>query len=208
MNHLAHLVLAGEDEGHRLGALLGDHVKGRLALADWPDRWAEGIRLHRYIDGQCDRHPAVTGFLASQTGPWRRYGGIILDILFDTMLTRHWARFGPLPLPQFAERVDELFGRHRERLPQRLQQFSLWARQRSLWQRYDDPVLLAEIFQRLAWRHGRSSPLERGLELLDRHDEKIETTFLELFVDLQADVERWRARSTERTSNQSSMSIM
>jgi acyl carrier protein phosphodiesterase len=195
MNHLAHLVLAGPEEGHRLGALLGDHVKGRLALAEWPRTWADGIRLHRHIDSQCDRHPAVTGFLAEQRGPWRRYGGIILDVLFDAMLTRHWARFGPAPLAEFSQAVDALLVAKEDRLPPRLRLFAAWARQCSLWQRYDERAMLAEIFARIARRHGKPSPLGRGLELLDRDQARIERVFLELFVDLRADVARWRERN-------------
>lgn len=202
MNHLAHLVLAGPEDGLRLGALLGDHVKGRQALSCWPVRWAEGIRLHRFIDGQCDHHPAVRDFLAGQTGPWRRYGGIILDVLFDRMLTRHWSRFGPAPLPEFARGVDAMLLANEARLPLRLGLFAAWARQRSLWQRYDERAMLAEIFARIARRHGKPSPLACGLELLDRHETWIERVFLELFVDLQADVAGWLGR------DQSSMSSM
>jgi acyl carrier protein phosphodiesterase len=193
MNHLAHLVLAGPDPGLRLGALLGDHVKGRAAVDEWPARWAAGIRLHRHIDSECDRHPAVLGFLAGLEGRWRRYGGVILDVLFDTMLTRHWQRFGPGPLPEFGAEIDALFEVHRHRLPPRLQLFSVWACERSLWQRYADRAMLGEIFRRIASRHGRASPLERGLELLDRYDPEIEGVFLELFADLSADTRHWRA---------------
>lgn len=207
MNHLAHLVLAGADPGLRLGALLGDHVKGKAALDDWPETWAAGIRLHRRIDSLCDGHPAVLDFLAGLQAPWRRYGGIMLDVLFDTMLSRHWQRFGPMPLNEFALEIDALMLAHREGLPPRMRLFSAWAREQSLWQRYQDRVLLAEIFQRIASRHGRESPLARGLELLDRHDAEIERVFLELFADLEAATRHWRTGVAELDeSDQSSMS--
>lgn len=193
MNHLAHLVLAGPEPGLRLGAFLGDHVKGQAALADWPAAWADGIRLHRFIDSRCDSHPAVLEFLAGLDAPWRRYGGIMLDVLFDAMLTRHWQRFGPMSLETFSDGIDAMLLEYRARLPPRLRLFSSWARERSLWCRYDDPQLLEEIFQRIAVRHGKPSPLGRGLELLERFDREIEAVFLRLFVDLRVETQCWRA---------------
>ncbi|MCC5864777.1 MAG: DUF479 domain-containing protein [Wenzhouxiangella sp.] len=192
MNHLAHLVLAGEDEGLRLGALLGDHVKGRLALSALPPAWARGVLLHRRIDAWSDRHPALGRFLERLDPPWRRYGGVISDVLFDSVLSRHWKRFGPESMPDYARGIDALLARHAQALPPRLALFAAWARQHRLWQRYDDRDMLAMIFQGLARRHGRKSPLASGLELLDRHEQQIERVFLELFPDLQARAQSFR----------------
>lgn len=184
MNHLAHLLLAGPDEGLRVGALLGDHVKGSLEYHDLPADWLRGVQLHRAIDRLTDRHAAVRSLIAELTGPWRRYGPIVLDVLFDCMLTRHWARFCAQPLEQFGDEVDRLFQRKRNALPERLVQFSDWARHMGLWLRYDERDMLAKIFQGLARRHCHPSPLARGLELLDQKEQRIEQTFLLLFPDL------------------------
>lgn len=185
MNHLAHLLLAGPEPAHRLGALLGDHLKGRAVLADWPAGVRTGVMLHRRIDSWSDSHPAVTGLLADMQPPWRRYGGILLDVLFDHFLTRHWQRFGDRPLADFAAEVDALLRRHRATLPERLARFSLWAGEVGLWQRYDERDMLARIFELLGRRHGRPSPIPRGLELLDAREAEIEAAFLALFPDLQ-----------------------
>ncbi len=201
MNHLAHLVLADGSDGLRLGALLGDHVKGREGLKALPESWARGVLLHRHIDAWSDRHPAVRAFLARLEPPWRRYGGVISDVLFDTMLSRHWERFGPVPLERFARSTDALLARHADELPERLALFSVWARQHQLWQRYQDREMLAQIFAGLARRHQRKSPLARGLVLLDRHEAELESAFLTLFPDLQARIQAW-------SECQSSMSSM
>lgn len=192
MNHLAHLVLAGPDEGLRLGAFLGDHIKGRLALDALPVSWAEGVRLHRCIDSLSDSRPQVRDFIAGLDAPWRRYGGIFLDVLFDHMLARHWSDFGPCALPVFAEQIDVMLERHDGRLPPRLRRFIRWARQRYLWSSYGDRATIGAIFQGLAWRHGRPSPLARGLEVLDAHEVDIEKLFLEVFPEVQARTVGWR----------------
>lgn len=190
MNHLAHLVLAGPEEGLRLGAFLGDHIKGQEALERLPQEWAEGVRLHRRVDRCCDAHPRVRWLVRSWEGDWRRYGPIALDVLFDTMLTRHWDRFGPAPLPDFADDVDRLLDAYRAHLPSRLTRFARWARAHSLWTRYDDRRMLQTIFDGIQRRHGRPSPLSDGLSRLDGWGSEIEATFLEVFGDLQSEIAR------------------
>lgn len=194
MNHLAHVVLAGPDEGFRLGAFLGDHVKGRQALAELPASWAAGVELHRRIDSFSDGHPAVVGLLERLESPWRRYGGVIYDVLFDHMLTRHWSSFGPTGLEHLADQIDQMLARHQSQLPSRLVRFSRWARGRGLWGRYGERAMLEEIFELLAYRHGRRWPLAEGARLLDDHERAIEEAFLELFPDLQARASEDRER--------------
>ena len=194
MNHLAHVVLAGADEGLRLGAFLGDHVKGRDALHELPPDWAAGVELHRWIDSFSDAHPAVRSLLARFEPPWRRYGGVIVDVLFDHMLTRHWSRFGTGELGRLENEIDALLARHRPSLPARLVRFSEWARGRAVWSRYGERAMLEEIFRLLARRHGRRWPLAAGADLLDGHDRAIEAAFLELFPDLLEGAGRERRR--------------
>lgn len=194
MNHLAHIVLAGPEDGFRLGAFLGDHVKGRQALADLPKDWAAGVALHRRIDSLSDAHPAVLGLLERLESPWRRYGGVILDVLFDYMLTLHWQRFGPTDLEGLSLQINQLLARHRSQLPTRLVRFSLWAESCGLWQRYGERDMLKEIFALMAHRHGRRWPLADGVRLLDDHGAAIEAAFLELFPDLIARMPKERDR--------------
>jgi acyl carrier protein phosphodiesterase len=178
----------------RLGAFLGDHIKGREALQELPDDWAAGVVLHRRIDSLADAHPTVTGLLEQLDPPWRRYGGVIFDVLFDHMLTRHWSRFGPIELPVLAGEIDALLAQHRHRLPARLARFSRWAARRRVWCRYGERAMLEEIFTLIARRHGRAWPLAHGANLLDEYGEAIEAAFLELFPQLREQAERERAQ--------------
>lgn len=181
MNHLAHVVLAGPDPDDRLGAFLGDHVKGVHALEALPAGLARGVRLHRKIDTWADSHPAVVD-LRARTGPdWRRYSGIVLDVLFDTMLVRNWEKWQAVPLTEFARGIDLMLAERRAEIPDRLVRFSVWARRMDLWTRYDDREMLDAIFAGLARRHGRPSPLQAGTRLLDRLEPEIERTFEALF---------------------------
>jgi len=192
MNHLAHLVLAGPDPDLRFGALLADHVKGRRALDALPDGVRAGVVLHRRIDAWTDAHPAVAKLTQRVGPPWRRYAGVILDVLFDCMLDRHWARFGPMPLRPFAAGIDALMAARAGQMPPRMQRFTTWAREVSLWQRYGERAMLERIFELLARRHGRREPLARGAELLDRFDTEIDAAFLELMPTLRDQAGRLR----------------
>ena len=69
MNHLAHALLAGDDEALQLGGLLGDFVRGQPDPAQFPPRVIRGIRLHRAIDGYTDAHPAVLAAKAQLPPP-------------------------------------------------------------------------------------------------------------------------------------------
>jgi acyl carrier protein phosphodiesterase len=185
MNHLAHLVLAGEHPDDRLGALLGDHLKGRAVLETLRPGLARGVRLHRRIDAWSDADPAVRGLLERFEPPWRRYGGIVLDVLFDRELSLRWDALVGGSRDAFGRDIDRLLAAHRHEFPPRLVRFSIWAEAVGLWGRLDDRALLAEIFARIAARHGRREPLARGLELLDAHEAAIGRAFDALFPRLQ-----------------------
>lgn len=195
MNHLAHLLLAGADPDHRLGALLGDHIKGRAVLDDMRPGLARGIRLHRRIDAWSDSHPAVLDLLARLDSPWRRYGGIMLDVLFDRELVLRWDRYCDVGLAEFARRTDALLARHAPELPARMNRFAAWAASVNLWQRLGEREMLDDIFARIAARHGRIQPLARGTELLDQLGPAIGEAFEELFPDLQARAAEFLAKN-------------
>jgi acyl carrier protein phosphodiesterase len=131
----------------------------------------------------------VRSLAASWGGPWRRYGPIVLDVLFDTMLTRHWSRFGPEPLDRFARQVDRMLLEHSARLPERLVRFAGWARINNLWQQYDNPEMLRRIFAGIERRHGRRSPIGDGLSRLEGWSDEIEAAFLEVFPAIRARIE-------------------
>ncbi|BDA14299.1 ACP phosphodiesterase [Aeromonas caviae] len=119
MNFLAHLHLAAHTGSSLTGNLLGDFIKGPLPTG-LADRFDEGIWLHRKIDAFTDAHPAHRAAVASFAPPWRRFGGIVVDMLYDHWLSQHWQRFSAAPLPRFlAQSYGQLLLDHHS-LPQGL----------------------------------------------------------------------------------------
>ena len=109
MNHLAHALLSGADDGWRLGGLLGDFVRGRIDPR-LPLPVQRGIAQHRAIDVYTDNHAEIRAMRARFQPPYRRYAGILIDesrgILdadfVDLQGTLETNVYGPLRLAQAA----------------------------------------------------------------------------------------------------------
>ena len=116
MNYLAHLHLAAHTRSSLTGNLLGDFVKGPLPTGLEPP-FDEGIWLHRKIDAFTDAHPEHRAAVACFEAPWRRFGGILVDMLYDHWLSHYWQQFSQDPLPRFLQQsYGQLLADH-ARLP-------------------------------------------------------------------------------------------
>lgn len=112
MNYLAHLHLAAHTRSSLTGNLLGDFIKGPLPSTLAPE-FDEGIWLHRKIDAFTDAHPEHRAAVACFEAPWRRFGGILVDMLYDHWLSVHWPQFCAEPLPRFLQHsYDQLLADH------------------------------------------------------------------------------------------------
>lgn len=86
MNYLGHAYLSFGDTDILTGNMIADHVKGRLALADYPEGIRKGIELHRKIDAATDVHPATLRGKLLFREDYGLYSGPILDTLYDHFL--------------------------------------------------------------------------------------------------------------------------
>ncbi len=183
MNYLAHFHLSDGDEGLLIGALLGDHVKGPLR-GQYPLSWEQGIRLHRSIDAYTDQHAEIKQAQQLFDPEYRRYSGIMLDVMFDHFLNQHWHHFHPLALTTFSQQVYQLIT-STDQLPENAQrQASNLARYDVLvnyqhWQTIE--VALEHIGQRLR----RSNPLAHSGGQLQQHSDTLEQIFLRFYPQLQ-----------------------
>ena len=86
MNYLAHAYLSFGDPLLLAGNMAGDHVKGRLALAKYPERMQEGLLLHRAIDAAADTHPAALRAAMLFREDYGLYSHAIVDAVMDHFL--------------------------------------------------------------------------------------------------------------------------
>lgn len=194
MNHLAHTLLAGDDEGLRLGGLLGDFVHGRPDPQQWPAPVIAGIRLHRAIDVHTDAHPEVLAAKARLPAPYRRYAGILLDMWFDHCLARDFSRWHAQPLPRYSADLRRLLQRHEALLPPALQRFAQYMERHQLPAGYADRAMLGQAIAGIGRRLSRANPLASALPVLVAHEAPLQQHFEAFFPQLQAFARDWIAR--------------
>ncbi|MEI7036813.1 ACP phosphodiesterase [Fulvimonas yonginensis] len=190
MNHLAHAVLAGDDEGRRLGGVLGDFVRGTPDPA-WPAAVREGIALHRAVDGYTDRHAEVAAARALFPPPYRRYAGIALDVWFDHCLARDFARWSAVPLAPYSSGLRGLLDRHQALLPPAARRFARYMHAHDLPAGYADPAAIGRALAGIGQRLRRDNPLDRMLPLLQALDGPLQQRFEAFFPQLQRFAREW-----------------
>ena len=191
MNFLAHLVLAGDNEDLRLGALLGDFVRGNRALEQYPAALRRGIRLHRHIDAFTDELPEVVALRRTFDKPFRRYSGILIDLGLDHELARHWDRYSKVALEQFDRDVRTLLDRRSEYVPERLKRFMAYADRRGLFASYASREEVLHSLRGVGRRLSRPNPLHRADEIWDEFEPRLATAFEPVFAAVQSAVRSW-----------------
>jgi len=191
MNFLAHLLLAGDDDGLRLGAMLGDFVRGGLDAKKLPESVKQGISLHRHIDQFIDALPQMAALREQFQPPFRRYSGIIIDLAFDHELAIRWSQYSDVTLEQFDQDLRELLAEHEGMLPANLKRLMKYADRRGLFAgyRHESEVLvsLAGVGRRLK----RPNPLHRVSEIWPGLRPAFSQGFEQIFPQVQHSVADW-----------------
>jgi acyl carrier protein phosphodiesterase len=197
MNFLAHLVLAGDDEGLRLGAMLGDFIRGKHALADFSESVQDGIMLHRHIDAFTDSLPDISRLRRWFSPPFRRYGGIVIDLAFDHELARRWEKYSGISLEQFDADVRELLSGNENVVPEQLRRFMQYADRRGLFAAYREKSEVLHSLRGIGHRLSRPNPLHRVDEIWEEFEPLISAGFEQAFAQVQLEVADWlKSRST------------
>lgn len=103
MNYLAHLFLSQPTPASRVGNLMGDFAKG-IDIHDLPDDVRLGLENHRLVDRFTDQHPEVVRLKRLFSDQRRRFAGIMLDLIFDHLLIKHWHRYSEDPFSDEVKR--------------------------------------------------------------------------------------------------------
>ena len=122
MNFLAHIYLSGEEEEIKIGNFIGDYIKGS-AFHIYPDKIKEGILLHRFIDTFTDKNKFTLEAKAPFTPKYRKYSGIVIDIIYDHFLASNWEKYSNIPLKDFVDDFHNLLIKNNGMLPMEVQKF-------------------------------------------------------------------------------------
>lgn len=164
MNFLAHSLLAHGDPAVVAGQFCGDFVRGKAALVAFPDAVRRGIVIHRKIDVFTDAHAEVVAARRLFTAPYRRFAGILIDVLFDHFLARDWARYSDRDLATHVDEVHAALSQHHQYLPESLRRFSRYLQQESVLMGYQELAGVQASYERLARRSPAFAPIADGLE--------------------------------------------
>ena len=192
MNYLAHVLLSGADPRWQLGGFLGDFIKGPLPpvlLDERGDSWEQevlrGIQLHRRLDSVIDSSPDFIRALSLFPSGQRRVAGIVLDVIFDHLLVRHWRFFSDDSLSEFCQQFYQVGLSQRGRLPQSAERFLQVAAQHDLFAGYGNADQVKAVIERISTRLRAPNQLVAAGEHAFAHLNTIEPLFLRAFPQLQ-----------------------
>jgi len=186
MNFLAHFHLARDDAGLRLGAFLGDFVKGpinsvsfkqQLNAAALPQNTVAGIMLHRKIDGYFDQMPQLKIIEATLPIECLRVKGILYDLFFDYALSHHWQLHHHHSLKTFEANTIKLLDEHIDKLNERAGRLVKRMRKHQLLTRYHEKELINAIANGI----GKKLRLEDQMKKAQQHMWAHETLWLDCF---------------------------
>lgn len=184
-----------------LGGLLGDHVRGLQVLRRFPPAVRRGIRLHRHIDRFTDHHPQVKALLRQFPKPFRRYGGIIIDVAFDHELAKHWGRYAEVPLDDFDAEIRALLARNDDLVPDRLRSFMRYADRRGLFAAYRHESEMLYSLAGVGTRLRRANPLGEVDLVWHELAGPCAVTFEAVFPLIQSEVDDWVKRTSTITGS-------
>lgn len=122
MNFLAHIYLSGNDDEVKIGNFIGDYVKGK-AFHIYPEKIKQGILLHRFIDSFTDQNTYTLDAKQIFAPKYRKYAGIVIDIVYDHFLATNWSKYSDVSLRVFIDRFHDLLITNNNMLPAEVQDF-------------------------------------------------------------------------------------
>ena len=148
---------------------MGDFVKGRIP-ADYPEKIALGLHLHRRIDSLAQNSPHTRRSrqrLAPKFGHGR---GIIVDIFYDHFLAANWCDYSPVPLESYAADFYTLLQSSHQQLPDGLKQITPRMIEYNWLVSYQHRDVVGKALHRIAQRLSRPLPLAEGVDDLVAHE--------------------------------------
>ena len=190
MNHLAHFYLAGDDRNLLIGGFLGDFVKGRLK-GERVTAVEDGIKLHRAIDAYTDKHAITRLSQRRFENRFRRFSGIMTDIIFDHLLAVHWHKYHREDLQTFSDTTFEILLGNKEHLPTLAVKTCERMHCSNELLNYRDPKFIDRSFRHLSGRLRRDNPLTEAYGQFLANRDELDSDFSEFFPELTRFANDW-----------------
>lgn len=186
MNWLAHIFLSENHIDYQLGNLMADRLKGR-AFPSATDAFKQGLAMHKQIDLFTDSHAVVKQSKARLQG-YRYLNSVIIDVVYDYLLTQHWERYADPSLTSFVSRFHHSILLQLHHYPESEQAFMLDVLEYKILLEYRSLAGIERTFKRIDRRLSpqlrRAESLARCMPAVLAVLDQIEVDFLVFFPEL------------------------
>lgn len=185
MNYLGHAFLSFGNAEILTGNMIGDHVKGKLALEHFPEGIQKGLMLHRKIDSITDVHPAIQRAKVWFRQDYGLYSGAILDALMDHFLAND-PQFFPSShdLLQFSENVYRQLETQEAYFPETFKQYFPYMREHNWLYGYRTVQGMQRALNGLARRAAHIPPIENAYKTFIGHYYQLAQCYYEFIDDI------------------------
>lgn len=183
MNYLAHIYLSGNIDEVKIGNFIGDYVKGG-AFHIYPENIKKGILLHRFIDSFTDKNTHTLDAKILFAPKYRKYSGIVIDILYDHFLASNWSRYSFEPLDVFIDNFHDLLIKNNNMLPTEVQNMVPGLIQNKRLLSYKDVEGIRSVLSTMSKFTSLPDYSDFAIEVLKDHYEFLKRNFFLFFSDI------------------------
>ncbi len=194
MNYLAHIYLSFDVPEVQAGNFMADFIKGNEYLK-YPQAYQLGVKIHRKIDRFTDTHPIVAktrGFFFEE---FRHYASVIVDVLFDHLLAKHWSRFSEKELDVYINQFYDFIESDLANLPKGVQRIFPIMKEHNWLYNYRTVEGIQQILFQMNQRTSTQPGLHHSIATFTEHLPQIEAYFFEFFEELNRYVKGLRNNS-------------
>ena len=185
MNYLGHAFLSFGDSGILTGNMIGDHIKGLLALEKFPAAIKKGILLHRKIDEMADMHPATARAKLFFRADYGLYAGAIIDTLYDHFLANDPKCFATHEaLLAFTQTVYAQIEEQEQYFPPKFAAYFPYMKEHNWLYNYRSLKGMEKSLGGLARRALHMPPIEKAYELFVGHYHVLNQCYYEFIDDV------------------------
>ncbi len=185
MNYLGHAFLSFGDSEIITGNLIGDHIKGKLALNNFPQRISKGILLHRKIDSFTDTHTATKEASKYFKKEYGLYSGSIMDVLFDHFLANDTHFFATESvLLEFSLQVFAKIDLHTAHLPETFTRYFPYMKSQNWLYNYRTSIGILQSLNGLSKRAKYIAPIGIAHQIFMENYDVLNKYYFDLIGDL------------------------
>ena len=187
MNYLAHLFLARPTADSHFGNLLGDFRRG-VDINRFGNAVQLGLKNHYEVDRFTDSHESVLAAKVLFDKSRRRFAPVALDIYFDHLLIKHWAKFSTQRFDDFREQSFALLEQRLPTMPRTMQHSVGHMITHDWFEYYAEEEGIAKAISVVAKRIRFPNTFHYAVDDIGKHQKEIEARFLAFFPDLIAHI--------------------